>query len=413
MRTSRALRAAVGAAALSFAVCSAAVADDDDDDDGPARDLDCIGCVGTGDIAAGAVTGEKIAPGAVGFNRLSPAVITAIEEGDSLEPVTVTVDCRAGESLQVAIDNVRQGQLTTIVVTEGCREEVVIKKNDIILDGDPLGSGDPITRGNIGGITLDSAQRIVIRNLDIFGEGGGLRAVGGSAFLLKGATIVGRPSPGVSVLDGSIGIIEDSQIDSNGDQNAPVGGGILVDGGSSAVITGNEIVANAGDGILVANGSFARVEDNTIEFNGGRAVFSEANLKISSATVEANGNRIREDLNFGVLVEDGGVYKAGAVLSRVLPDNPLGFEEISAGITGIALLIRGNSFANLRQAKVTGEIRVTALSALEVNGDAEEPDFFFSTLEGDLNVTLMSLATLGSFVLTDDDCFRDETSFCD
>ena len=422
MRFSRALRAAVGAAALSLAVSSAAQADDDDDDDdGPAADVVCDGCVGSDDIAAEAVTDRKIAPGAVGFGELAPDVVEAIDEGGALGPVTVTISCAAGDVLQAALDAVRPGQPTTIALRSGCDETVTVRKDDITIDGDPDGTGDPSILARISAIRVEGAARLVMRNLDLRGSGPetgfGLVATQGSELRLSNSRVFGNDLGGIDIREGSTAIIETTTLDSNGLSSAVFGGGIRVTDGASATIRGNTITTNFGDGILVSDGAFARIEGNTIEFNGRAASnfegFGEAGIRVAAATVQANGNINRNPLNINLIVEDGGVYRTGEVLNRGLPDNPLGFEEITAGAAGFAVIVNQGGQAVLRQVDITGNVGATYASVLTVRGDEQEPDLRQSTLVGDATAVFMSLIRLPDSVDFMGTCTARADSNCD
>ncbi len=406
MRFSRVLRAAVGAAAFSLAVSSAALADDDDDDDGPASDLVCDGCVGPGDIAADAVTGDKIAPGAVGFGTLDPVVVDAIEEGGALEPVTVSISCAADDGLQAALDAARPGQATTIVLLGDCNETVTVRKDDITIDGDPSGSGNPNVLTRVNGIRVEGAARLNMRNLDLRRSGPeagfGLVATQGSQFVLSNSRVFGNDLGGIDVREGSTAVIENSTVESNGMSSAAFGGGIRVTDGSSARIQGNSITTNFGDGILVSNGAFARIEGNTVEFSGRGASnfegFGEACIRVAAASVQASGNINRNPTNLNLIVEDGGLYRAGEILNRGMPDNPFGFEEITAGPAGFAVVVNQGSEAVLRQTNITGRVGVTFSSILTVAGDEEGPDLRQATLAGDVTAVVMSLVRVTNSV---------------
>ena len=458
MRFSGALRAVVGAAALSLAVCSAALADDDDDDDdgGPASDVICVGCVDAGDIAAEAVTGDKIAPGAVAaekmtdgavtgeklatgavtgdkiadeavttprigpgavtrdriadfsvdFGKLDPAVVTAIQEGMDLEPVTIEVDCRFGESIQAVIDAAQPGQVTNIVPFGNCQGNILINKDDIVLK---RGSGPGV--GISGTVTIDGARRVGIENLPIRSPGSGIVAVNRSSFWLKGLDVSVNEPNGIVVTDGSWAVIEDSDISDNGNTRFP-SAGITVSDGAAARIRNSQILRNDGHGISVLNGGFARVEDNAIEENGSTDALSNSGINIIGGAVQANGNRIRNNLYAGVRVLDGGTYRTGLVLTRDTPDNPLGFEEISAGQLNVAVEVARNSTADLRQVNVTGNIKVSNLSLVNLAGDDEFPNETPSIVDGNLEASVLSVGRLERNVDVLGECSDELGSLC-
>ena len=206
-------------------------------------------------------------------------------------------------------------------------------------------------------------------------------------------------------------------MDSNGLSSAVFGGGIRVTDGASATIRGNTITTNFGDGILVSDGAFARVEDNTIEFNGrataGNDGFGEAGIRVAAAVVQANGNVNRNPLNISLIVEDGGVYRTGVILNRGQPDNPFGFEEITAGAAGFAVIVNQGSQAVLRQVNVTGNVIAANASLLTIRGDERAPDTPQATLVGDATALVKSVIRLPRSVDVTGTCLPRFDSFCE
>lgn len=409
MRFSRVLHAAVGAAAFSLAVFSAAIA----------QDLVCDGCVDPSDIAAGAVTTEKIANGAVSsekiavgavtrdgiassavdFDKLDPAVVTAIQEGRDLAPVTVEVSCGTGETIQSAIDAARPGRVTTVVTSGNCVGDVLINKSDIVIAPSAIQ----------GSVTVDGAQRVGLEGLRIDNRGAGIVAVNGASFWAKDVEISGTFPDGILVAEGSQAVIADSDIRRTGLAQFP-SAGVRITDGATAKIRNSQIINNEADGIAVLFGGFARIESNTIE-NNGRSFELEsfAGINVVGGVVKADGNTISNNAEAGVRVTDGGVYRSGQVISSEIRDNPFGEEKIYASGGRPAMVVAGNSTADLRQFNILGSVKVSDTSYLGLEVDSQRTSY----VSGKVEALFLSVVRVGRTANLSGGCIEDLGGLCD
>ncbi len=229
-------------------------------------------------------------------------------------PKNMVVNCDSPNgSLSDAVGNATGP--TTIRFMGTCDEDVIVTKDDIVLDGQDVGTVS-------GTIVLDGAHRGVVQN----------------------ATVTGP------------------------------GGGIVADNAASVLIQDNMIVDNVGgDGVGVFNGSFARVLRNTITGNGRAALF-EAGIQVSRAVARGQGNTIGNNAYAGVEVYNFGTYRTGSFISADDPDNNGDFETISVGGGAFAVDLGQMSFVDVRQVYITGDVFVGRQSMFQIRGDNRGAD---------------------------------------
>ena len=73
---------------------------------------------------------------------------------------TVAVDCDAGQSIQAAVNKANPSAPLTLVVSGTCEENVLIRRNDVTIDGNNDGAVS-------GAIEVSEGSRVTIRNLSI------------------------------------------------------------------------------------------------------------------------------------------------------------------------------------------------------------------------------------------------------
>ncbi len=180
------------------------------------------GAVLAGKLANGAVRTGKIADGAVTFAKLAPGVMAAIPSPD---PVTDNVDCSLGDSIQDAVDAVVPGQPTTIFLSGTCTEDVFIAKDDITLSGNEMDAvcnkADPSASADAtinGTITVDGV-RARIEHLVITGNGAGVSVTNRADARLTCNDISSNQAGGVSVTRTSNAVLRDNTLSSNGQRS--------------------------------------------------------------------------------------------------------------------------------------------------------------------------------------------------
>ena len=75
----------------------------------------------------------------------------------------ITVDCDAGQSIQAAINKANPSVPLTLVVSGTCVENVLIRRNDVTIDGNNDGAVS-------GAVEVSEGSRVTIQNLCISGK---------------------------------------------------------------------------------------------------------------------------------------------------------------------------------------------------------------------------------------------------
>ncbi len=186
--------------------------------------------------------------------------------------IPTTVNCPA-ESIAVAIDS----GFDEITVNGTCTENVVIRQDDITIQGD---GNDTV----IGQLWLEAARRITIQNLTI--NGGpehGIAAVNGAAVTVRNLVIENVPGAGVILTGGGSALLDHVTI-RNATFGVAAGGGAHVD-----VVNGSLIEQIATNGADIFNGASATLNQATIrEANTGVAAYGNAYVEVSGSLIENN-----------------------------------------------------------------------------------------------------------------------------
>ena len=252
---------------------------------------------------------------------------------------SVVVDCTVG-SISDALAEARPGGRLIITVEGTCVENVTITQDDVTVQG---GSG--VVEGQI---TIDGAQRVVIDDLTVTGDGAGIKAQGNAY---------------VTVQNNST--IED----------------------------------NAGSGIVVTQGAFALIDGNTIRLNGECEI-----VATDSGNVRMLNNTIESDLNNDSCAAVG-AYRDSLIRMRggntVTQTAPSGLAvDVSHGSTfrqdGGHDTIIGNvqvinmSNAEFRDVNITGDINLLQISVLRMRNPGTDP--LNVTVTGNININQPNLA---------------------
>ncbi len=214
------------------------------------------------------------------------------------------VDCDLAESIQAAVDVADDGD--TITVSGTCTEIVTITTDGITIRGDPVDGGTLM-----GGIIVNSAQRVVIDNLIIDGSDNterldGVRAQDNAQVTVRNCTIRNHTRNGVSIRYASSGLIEGNTITVNESDGAD--SGVVVSRVSFALLRGtaenptqtitSDLASDQfGNSLAVIHSSHARLEGGNLIVGTGNAeaigVFGSAFVRLHRGlnTVLGTGGR--------------------------------------------------------------------------------------------------------------------------
>lgn len=241
---------------------------------------------------------------------------------------TVNVDCAMGQTIGQALQRDNERKPLLVVVKGVCNETVVILRDDVTLQADPVVGGgvngpDPgsntitvtasrvsidglTVTGGRNGITGQGASRLTIVNCVVQSGRTGISFFHGANGTVDHCTLQGNPLDGMVIESASATIIN-SLIT----QNARVGV-LVTDGGAARIgvnnrneAAGNTISGNGSNGIHISLGSTAFVAANAVSGNGTNptAALGRFGVLVVNATADLIGsNSITDNANHGIFV---------------------------------------------------------------------------------------------------------------
>lgn len=210
-----------------------------------------------------------------------------------------TVDCESGDSIQAALDKqVGHAGSISIDVTGTCEESVLIKRDDVTINGNNNATV-------IGTISIHGGNRIEISRLTVTGPGRGVEVLNGNANLYD-LTIINNALDGIwSIRESWVGVhnsvvsgsrfgafVQGSTLESNSTEFANnYFVGIQLDTGANAIVRDSKIYSN-GQGINNALHSVAQLESGTEITGNGTGVWlaQDSGLRIDGPGVIISGN---------------------------------------------------------------------------------------------------------------------------
>jgi hypothetical protein len=185
------------------------------------------------------------------------------------------IDCSVvgGETIadvQYAIDNAVGP--TTITITGTCIGDLMIKRDDITLQGDDLLGTDGIQ----GRVFIEGARRTVFSNMTISGGASGITAYDGAVLRAKNVTVTGTTAPyghGIGSYLGAVVVLTDVDVDVNAGTGVETSNNGTVDIREGSEINNSDI-GNDGFAVGAYNGSFVRISgDVAVHSTDGYGVF--------------------------------------------------------------------------------------------------------------------------------------------
>jgi parallel beta-helix repeat protein len=207
---------------------------------------------------------------------------------------SISVNCDTGQSVQNALNRVNGP--STIVVTGTCNQNIVIKKDDVTLQGGIYVGPDP----NQNTISVPGARRVSIKGATVGGARNGIVAYQGGSLTIENCNIQNNARVGIISIYGSSVNVNSSTIQNNGLQ------GVIASDNSALILTNSTIKSNSGSGVLAIRSSSARIGQNlsgdpgpnVINSNGGSGVGVS---RSSHALID--GNTIQSNSSSGVSIE--------------------------------------------------------------------------------------------------------------
>jgi hypothetical protein len=261
--------------------------------------------------------------------------MTSVAPVSSAPSLAWMVDCTRGQSISRALEHAPPGFKLTVTVRGTCNEFVLIDRDDLTLQGDPV-RGATVMAPDPTKFAMDirAGRRIVIDRLTVIGGLSGIHMNGTADTEVTNCVIQDAVQNGVSVVAGDVRLFD------NTIQNSGAHGVALNQSG--ALLNGNRITSNHAAGVHIEGRSAVRSIGNAIASNGSNGV--EVNLA-SQATIINN------------TITSNGTNPA-------MPGNGVSVGGSNADISD-------NSIANNRQAGVSAAGSVISVSNNKITGNAD------------------------------------------
>ena len=225
-----------------------------------------------------------------------------------LEAVEIKVKCDKGQSVQSALDALTGP--ATLTVTGACHENVVIKQDDLTLQGGTYNALNPARDT----ILVQGARRVTITSVTVTGGLAGVVAYQGGSVTLQNSLIRNNVEKGVVAAYGSSLSVDYSIIRDN------TGLGVFVNDNSALVLTNSSITGNYGTGVLVQRASSARIGRNIAGVAGPNKITNNGGSGVAvfmSAYALIDGNAITDNSGNGVFFEGA----SGTVTNNTILNN--------------------------------------------------------------------------------------------
>ena len=137
--------------------------------------------------------------------------IDELKANTSTDPIAITVDCSAGETVTDALNSISNPVApVTITINGNCTEDIVITRDNVTLTGATPTSGITGVAGSLGTIHVNHAEHVSINSMTITNH-----AVAGIFCDYDGYVT----ATGITINGGGIGLLLDSCIFSLEDSN--------------------------------------------------------------------------------------------------------------------------------------------------------------------------------------------------
>jgi parallel beta helix pectate lyase-like protein len=229
------------------------------------------------------------------------------------------VNCGLGQKIGTAL-TLPAGTPLIIQITGTCNENVVIRRDDVTLQGNPTGTVHGVDP-TLDTIHMDGTKRTSVINLEVTGGRNGVFGENDATFTVQGSSVHDNVQSGIVARAGStVTVASGTHADHNGLAATadPYQGlhGVVVSENASLIMTNSFAVGNGGNGVTVTRSSSARigrtpahvVGPNTITGNGSKGgsgvlVFDGSYALVDSSDVSSNlGTGINADLGSSVTV---------------------------------------------------------------------------------------------------------------
>ncbi|MDJ0608392.1 MAG: right-handed parallel beta-helix repeat-containing protein [Kiloniellales bacterium] len=301
--------------------------------------------IGSLKLKLGAVATENIQDGAVTQSKLSPEV-QALLGGGSGGGGVVPVNC-AVDDLQAVLDNAAQG--STLFLSGTCVGAFTVATDGITLSGNEAAVAcNPDNPSLSAGATIDGSVTVrsvsaTLEHLIVTGAGNGVHVHERATATLRCNAIQNNVDSGLLVTATSHADIADSVVSGNDI-------GIDVIGNASAVIFNVDVVDNEDSGVIAEGSSALVIDDSEIDGNDGNGI--EVAL---ASTAEITDTTINGNLGAGVDV-------ANASSAVIGDEDGASGEDVLITNNGEGMRLRVGASAQLVNTTVSGNGGFSAIN---------------------------------------------------
>jgi hypothetical protein len=165
------------------------------------------------------------------------------------------VDCDDGDSISTALEQRNYNEKLQIEISGTCIEDVLIKDDDVMLIKNPSADTPPKV---IGTITIDSAHRVEIKEMDVSSDtGAGFVVKNGSSASFESVSSEFNATDGMQVIDNSVAEISNSELSNN------TGDSLAVSNGASVMVASSALSGNTGNGANSENNATTSITDGS------------------------------------------------------------------------------------------------------------------------------------------------------
>jgi len=304
----------------------------------------------------------------------------------ALKDLVIDVNCASGDRIERALDRINVLDRRMIIVVNGtCSENVVIERDDVTLKAGTSGGGVSAADRTKPAIQVNGARRVLLENLTVVGGLHGVHVAAAGAATVRNSVVRNAASNGVLVDGGSTALVDGCTVENNGASGvaalragAAVHGSTVRGNGLYGVLSANAasvrlgnidsagnvccgsvVEGNTFDGVLLADAAAALLYGSTIQGNGTTNSRWGVLAVRHSSVVLRGGNTVRQN---GSATGGGGVFARASTVNTGPGDTPVNPSSNQITANTIGILAQGNSNVDLRGGTTITGSRFTGVS---------------------------------------------------
>jgi parallel beta-helix repeat protein len=261
------------------------------------------------------------------------------------EPMTLSVDCSAGQSITNALQRGDARKPLLVYIKGTCTEFVAIERDKVKLVGVPDSGAAIEAPGVSGDVIRIEGNDITLENLTVQGGRYGIRQSHGVRVMIDNCVIQDTENDGVHAWVG------DTRLQETTIQRAG-GHGLSINRGATATVGDSYLLDNQGSGIFAQQNAAVIANNNEIQRNANGVMLH------SASHGDFSGNDISANTENGVLIQAGST--ANIDNNEVLDNQGDGV----VGYLGATLVLHGNNVTGNSGSGLVGN----AHSTVQVGG---------------------------------------------